>query len=183
MRSLLNSAPGLQFSVSYTTRARRSREKNGREYFFVTLAQFKRMIAAGEFVEWANVYGNFYGTPRRPIEAAHRAGADILLDIDVQGHRKVRKRLRGAVSVFLLPPSYEELKRRLTARNSECPATVEKRLRAARDEISHWPEYDFVVVNDNVARATRALHAIVTASRARRQNQHEEIRKICRTFS
>jgi guanylate kinase len=179
---LLDSMPALWFSVSHTTRPRRQGEKNGREYFFVTPARFKEMIAAREFVEWAKVYGNFYGTSRQQIEAARKAGKDILLDIDVQGHRKVRRKLPQAVSVFLLPPSYEELKRRLRKRKSETPATIERRLAAARQEIKHWPEYDYIVVNADVTPAARALQAIVVASRARRENQGGEIKRICKTF-
>ncbi len=182
VEGLLKSSPGLRFSVSYTTRAPRDGEQNGREYFFVTPARFHKMVAAREFVEWAKVYGNFYGTSRRQIEEAEQAGSDILLDIDVQGHRKVRKRLPWAVSVFLLPPSYDELKRRLAARNSEGPAVIEKRLAAAREEIKHWPEYDYLVINDDVVRARNVLQAIVAASRVRRQNQRKEIKKICKTF-
>lgn len=182
VRRLLRSMRGLEFSVSYATRVPRAREKDGRDYHFVSLARFKRMIAARDFVEWARVYGNYYGTSLRQIEAAQRAGRDILLDIDVQGHRKVRRRLADAVSIFLLPPSYGELRRRLIRRHSDAPDVIEKRLAAAREEIRHWPEYDYVVVNDDVRQATRSLRAILTAASLRQESQHTRIRKSCKTF-
>lgn len=174
--------PGVEFSVSYTTRPPRPGEKEGRDYHFVAPARFRRMIAAKDFVEWAEVHGNFYGTSRRQIEAAQAAGRDILLDIDVQGHRKVRRRLKEAVSIFLLPPSFSELKRRLVRRHSDAPETIARRLAAAREEIIRWPEYDYVVVNDDVADATRALRAILTAARFRRPSLEVAATKICKTF-
>lgn len=173
---------GIEFSVSYTTRLPRPRERDGRDYHFVAPARFKQMIAANGFVEWAQVHGNFYGTSRLQIEAAQEAGRDILLDIDVQGHQKVRRRLKDAVSVFLLPPSYLELKRRLVRRHSDAPETIARRLAAAREEIARWPEYDYVVVNDDVAEATRALRSILTAARFRRASLARTAVKICKTF-
>ena len=174
--------PGLRFCVSYTTRRPRAREKDGREYFFVTPARFKQMAAAGEFVEWARVHGNLYGTPRLQLEQARREGKDVLLDIDVQGHREVRKHVPGAISIFLLPPSYQELKRRLVNRRSESAVAVERRLVAACEEIRHWPEYDYIVVNDDARGATRGLRAIVKAARFHRKNRREQVQEICKTF-
>ena len=174
--------PRLAFSVSYTTRPPRPRERNGRDYHFVSLARFRQMIAAGDFVEWARVHGNYYGTSLRQIEAAGRAGRDILLDIDVQGHRKVRRKIKNAVGIFLLPPSFDELKRRLERRHSDAPQTIEMRLKAAREEIKHWREYDYVVMNDDVRRATHALRSIMEAARLRQASQREIIRKITTTF-
>jgi guanylate kinase len=182
VRRLLSSLPGLRFSISYTTRRPRAREKNGREYFFISPARFKEMAAAGEFVEWARVYGNFYGTSSLQLQQARREGKDILLDIDVQGHREVRRRLPEAISIFLLPPSYQELRRRLVERRSDSAAAVGRRLSAAREEIRHWPEYDYIVVNDEAGRATRALRAIIKAARFHRQNRREEVQQICKTF-
>lgn len=179
---LLASVPGLRFSVSHTTRAPRPGERKGREYFFVSRARFKQMIATGEFVEWADVYGNLYGTSRRELQAALEAGTDVLLDIDVQGHRQVRRRLPQAVSIFLLPPSFRELERRLRHRHSDSPAVIEKRLETARKEITHWTEYDYLVVNDRVSSATKALRAVVLAARFRRQSQQGRVREICKTF-
>jgi guanylate kinase len=182
IKRLMDAFPGLRFSVSYTTRAPRGGEKHGRDYFFVSRRVFKRMIARHEFVEWADVYGHLYGTARKQLQAAEEAGRDILLDIDVQGHRQVRKRLPGAVSIFILPPSFRELAERLRDRHSDAPQEIERRLDTARREIAHWPEYDYLVVNDRLADAAQALRAILRATRFRRPNQAARARKIVGTF-
>jgi guanylate kinase len=182
IRSLLSDFPDLRFSISYTTRTPRAGEKHGREYFFVSRKVFEGMIARHEFVEWADVYGHFYGTARKQLKAAQTAGRDILLDIDVQGHRQVRASLPEAISVFILPPSFRELARRLRDRRSDTAEQIERRLRTAREEITHWPEYDYLVVNDHLANATQVLRGIVQAARFRRLNQEGRVRKIVRTF-
>jgi guanylate kinase len=179
---LVASVPNLGFSVSHTTRPRRAGEKNGHDYFFVRRERFKRMIAGGEFVEWADVFGNLYGTSWQQLRAAEAAGKDLLLNIDVQGHRQLRRRLPEAVSVFLLPPSFPELERRLRHRHSDCPEAIRHRLEIAREEITHWPEYDYLVVNDRLLAATEALQAIVHSARYRRHNQENRAREICKTF-
>ena len=176
------SIPHLRFSVSHTTRPPRPGERNGREYFFVTPARFKRMIAAGDFVEWADVHGNLYGTSWKELRKARKEGRDILLDIDVQGHHRVRQRLPEAVSIFLLPPSFQELARRLRRRHSDAPEVIESRLEAAREETDHWPEYDYLVVNDRISSAVRAVRSIVLAARLRRLNQQGLVEEIRRTF-
>ena len=182
VRRLIASLPDLAFSVSYTTRPRRTSEKEARDYFFVTRKRFERMIAAGDFIEWAEVFGHLYGTSKAQIEKALNAGRDVLLDIDVQGHQQVKQRLPEALSVFVIPPSFQELKRRLKHRHSDAPQVIERRLAAARQEIAHWPEYDYLVVNDRLGPATQALRAIVRAGRFRRQNQAERAQEICKTF-
>ena len=182
IRSLLSDFPDLRFSISYTTRTPRAGEKHGREYFFVSRKVFEGMIARHEFVEWADVYGHFYGTARKQLKAAQAAGRDILLDIDVQGHRQVRESLPEAISVFILPPSFRELARRLRDRRSDASDQIERRLCTAREEITHWPEYDYLVVNDELAKATHVLRGIVQAARFRRLNQEGRVRKIVRTF-
>jgi len=182
VKRLIAAVPSLAFSISYTTRPPRRNEKNGREYFFVSRRQFERMVARGEFVEWADVFGHLYGTSKKQIRAAQEAGQDILLDIDVQGHRQVRRRLPEAVSVFVLPPSFRELERRLRHRHSDLPEVIARRLEAARKEIAHWPEYEYLVVNDRLAATTQALRAVVLGARFRRRNQAQRARKICRTF-
>ncbi len=182
VRRLRALVPGLVFSVSYTTRPPRRGEKNGREYFFVAPDRFRRMARAGEFIEWAGVFGHFYGTAWKQLRRAQEGGRDILLDIDVQGHRQVRQRLPEAVSVFILPPSFAALGRRLRKRHSDAPEVIERRLAMARREIAHWPEYDYLVVNDRVARATAALRAVVQTARLRRETQQGRARKICKTF-
>lgn len=182
MKRLLRSVPGLRFSVSHTTRPPRPGERDGRDYFFVSRPVFDRMLARGEFVEWAEVYGHLYGTSHRGLERAQAAGHDVLLDIDVQGHRQVRRRMPEAVSIFLLPPSFRELARRLERRHLDSPAEIAKRLAAARREIRHWREYDYLIVNDVIARADRTLRAVVLAARFRRHNQRNRVRQIVKTF-
>ena len=182
IKRVMAAFPGLRFSVSYTTRAPRAGERDGRDYFFVSRRAFERMIARREFVEWADVYGHLYGTAHKQLQAAEEAGRDILLDIDVQGHRQVRRRLPQAVSIFILPPSFRELARRLRHRHSDAPEEIARRLHTARGEIAHWPEYDYLVVNDRLADAAQALRAIVRAARFRRPNQAARARKIVGTF-
>ena len=182
IRRLLASDAALRFSVSYTTRLPRPGEKNGRDYFFVSAARFRSMAAAGELVEWAEVVGHFYGTSKRQVRAAQRRGEDLLLDIDVQGHRQVRRRLPEAVSVFLLPPSFRELARRLERRHSDAPQVIRRRLANARREMRHWREYDFLVVNDRLPEAVQTLRAIVKAARCRRTIQHAVAQRISKTF-
>jgi guanylate kinase len=182
VQRLLARMPGLRFSISYTTRPPRRGEKHGRDYFFVSRRKFQRMVAARELVEWARVFGHFYGTSRRQLREAQDAGQDILLDIDVQGHRQVRRRLPEAVSIFVLPPSSRELERRLRQRHSDAPEVIARRLNDARKEIRHWPEYDYLVVNDRLTKAARALQAIVEAARLRREVQQGPAQEIARTF-
>jgi guanylate kinase len=182
IRRLLAASRGLGFSVSYTTRAPRAAEKHGREYFFVSPKVFERMVARDEFVEWADVHGHFYGTARKQLHAAQEAGQDILLDIDVQGHQQVRRQLPESVSVFILPPSFEELARRLRHRHSDAPEEIERRLKKAREEITHWSEYEYLVVNDHLKDATQALRAIVRAARFRRPSQAGRVEKIIGKF-
>ena len=182
VKRLLPSVPGLTFSVSHTTRPPRAGEKKGRDYFYVTRARFRRMIARREFVEWADVFGNLYGTSWHQVRAAERAGKDILLDIDVQGHRQIKKWLPESVSIFVLPPSFRELERRLRRRHLDAPDVIQKRLNAARKEIKHWPEYDYLVVNDRLPAAVQALRAVVWATRFRRLCQEERARKISKSF-
>jgi len=182
VRRLMAALPDLCFSISHTTRPPREGEVEGRDYFFVTRRRFERMIAADDFVEWAEVFGHLYGTSRQQLESALAAGRDLLLDIDFQGHQQVRKRLPEALSVFVLPPSFQELKRRLRERHLDSPQVVDRRLAAARQEISHWPEYDYLVVNDRLSTATQALRTIVRAARLRRQCQAPRAQEIYRTF-
>jgi guanylate kinase len=182
VKRLLAAAPRLRFSISYTTRPPRPGEKHGRDYFFVSPRGFRRMMAAGELVEWANVFGHLYGTSRRQLRAAQEAGQDILLDIDVQGHRQLRRRLPEAISIFVLPPSYGELERRLRHRHSDAPEEIERRLKDARREIRHWKEYDYLIVNDRVGKAVRALQAIVEVARLRREVQRDRASEIGKTF-
>lgn len=166
-RALVERREDVVFSISATTRAPRPREATGKDYQFVDDAEFSRMIEAGELLEWAVVHGHRYGTPRQGVEDALRADRIVLLDIDVQGARQVRRAFTDAVLVFVLPPSAGELVRRLTGRGSEPDEEVSNRLRVARQELPAAAEFDYVIVNDDFERAVQALEAIVLAERHR----------------
>ena len=164
--------PTIRFSVSATTRAPRPGEVDGREYHFVTRERFAGMVAAGEMLEHAEVFGNMYGSPRAPVEAALAQGVDMLFDIDWQGGQQIAQAMRDdVVSVFLLPPSIAALEARLTGRGQDSADVIAGRMARARDEISHWAEYQYVLVNDDLAATEARLVAIVTAERLRRHRQ------------
>lgn len=159
--------PDLKLSISYTTRKPRSGEIPGQDYFFVAQKKFELMRAKGEFVEWANVHGNLYGTPQRPLEKSIRSGGDILLDIDVQGNKKVKARYPNSVSIFLLPPSWKELERRLALRGTDGRETIRQRLQDARRELREIKSYDYFIVNREIQHALELLKSIVMAERMR----------------
>jgi len=182
IKKLRASVRGLAFSVSYTTRPPRAGEKDGREYFFVSPGEFKRRKAQGEFVEWARVHSHYYGTSWRKLQEAQEAGQDVLLDIDVQGHKKLRRRLPDTVSVFVLPPSFADLEERLRHRHKDSPEVIAERLAMSRREVAHWKEYDYLIVNDRLSAAAQALRNIVLASRLRRQCQDRRVKEIIETF-
>jgi len=182
IKRLMASTPGLCFSISYTTREPRAKEKHGRDYFFVSPRIFKGMVRRDEFVEWADVHGHLYGTAHKQLLSAQDAGKDILLDIDVQGHKQVLQRLPEAISVFVMPPSFQELARRLRNRRSDSAQDIERRLQTAREEIAHWSEYEYLVVNDHLRDATKALRAIIRAARFRRTSQAPRVEKIIDKF-
>jgi guanylate kinase len=167
-RRLLESDPNLTMSVSTTTRARRPSEMSGRDYKFTDRATFDRMVGRGEFLEWAEVFGNCYGTPRDPVEQALSAGKDVLFDIDWQGTQQVARVARAdLVSVFILPPSMSELERRLRTRAQDSDEAVAGRMAKAADEMSHYKEYDYLVVNHDVEQSVSTVASILTAERAR----------------
>lgn len=166
-KELLARERGVAFSVSATSRAPREGEQDGREYYFRTRAEFEAMIAEGAFLEYADVYGNYYGTPLAPIEARRRAGEDILLEIDTQGALNVMERCPDGTFIFLLPPSLEELRRRITGRGTESEESLARRLAAARDEIRLGRRYRYAVLNDTVEDATARIQTILTAERLR----------------
>ena len=163
---------GLELSVSVTTRQRRASEIDGRHYHFIAREDFEALRQRDDLLEWAEVHGNFYGTPRRPVEKALAAGKDMIFDIDYQGTRQVRERIReDVVTVFILPPSFAELRQRLERRAEDSPETIERRLANARLEMQRWSEYDYVVVNDDLDESFRALQAILTAERLKRERR------------
>lgn len=182
IRRVLKEVPNLGYSVSFTTRAPRGEEINGRDYFFISLEEFESRIESGRFLEWARVHGNFYGTAREQVESELSEGHDIILEIDVQGAASVRQLVPDAVSVFILPPAYEVLRERLTARGSERPDDLALRLRNARAEVENYCAFDYVIVNDEVDTAAAQLAAIVYAERARRARQEHIARRIINTF-
>ena len=162
VRALLQDHTNIKFSISYTTRPQRSKEVHGHDYHFVDQAEFERMVKAGEFLEHAQVFDNYYGTGRRTVEAEMAAGRDVLLEIDWQGAAQVRKLMPEAVSIFILPPSRAELERRLRARGTDDDTVIARRLKDAVGDMSHWSEFDYVVVNDTFEHALAELSAIVT---------------------
>lgn len=160
-RALLDADPGLRFSVSFTTRPPRSGELDGRDYFFVDRNRFEAMIAGGELLEHAEVFGNYYGTGRAQIERHTRAGHNVILDIDWQGARQVRARMPQSVLIFIMPPSLAELERRLRGRATDSEEVIRRRLSEAQADMTRWPEFDYVVINDAADAALVSLQAIV----------------------
>src|ERR1700741_4099733 len=171
-RRLLQANNGLTMSVSPTTRARRANEIEGKDYIFVGRADFERMVREGAFLEHATVFGNLYGTPAAPVKDALARGQDVLFDIDWQGTQQLKEKARDdVVSVFVLPPSHDELERRLRERAEDDAAVIAARMAKANDEMSHWAEYDYVLVNDDIVRAQAQVEAILTAERLKRARQ------------
>lgn len=182
IRHVLDCVDNLSYSVSFTTRAPRQSEKDGREYNFISRETFDEMVAAGEFLEWACVHGNFYGTSKRQIIEETGAGADIILEVDVQGAASVRQLLMDSVSVFILPPSYEVLRQRLIARGTDSDEELALRLRNAPDELKQYSAFDYVIINDEIDRAAGQLASIIYAERARCMRQEGLVREVIQKF-
>jgi guanylate kinase len=173
-RNLTAADRGIRLSISVTTRTRRHSEIEGRDYNFISITDFEEMRDRGDLLEWAQVHGNFYGTPRKPVERALARGEDMMFDIDWQGTRQIVEKMRqDAVTVFILPPSMSELKARLERRAEDAPEVIERRLRNARDEIAQWESYDYVLVNEDLNRTFRDLKSVLDAERLRRERQVE----------
>ena len=171
-RMLMDWDQEMKFSISATTRKPRPGEKDGREYYFRTREEFESMVKSGEMLEHAEVFGNFYGSPRSPVLAAMEAGTDTVFDIDWQGGQQIKQAMRDdVVSIFILPPSIAELDRRLRSRGQDSDEVIAGRMAKSRDEISHWAEYDYVLVNDDLDRTFANLQAILTAERLKRDRQ------------
>ena len=181
-QKLVERVPGLRFSVSYTTRQPRGQERDGEDYFFVSREQFEERVARGEFLEHAEVFGNFYGTHCGELDRAANEGVDLVLDIDVQGARQLKGRIPGAVSIFVLAPSRQILEQRLRARSQDSEPVIERRLRDAAEEIRNYSQYDYVLVNREVEMSVDTLVSIVKATRSRRDRMEEHIRPILETF-
>ena len=179
---LLQETPGLRFSVSYTTRPPREGEQDGVEYYFVDRTAFERLRADGRLLEWAEVHGNLYGTGLAECERARAERVDLLLDVDVQGAAQVRERLPEAVTVFILPPSYETLERRLRGRGQDDEETIRRRLAAAGREIHAFERYDYAIVNEDLDASVEALKCIVRAARCRVGQVAARARAVEKTF-
>ena len=179
---VMSDVKNLMFSVSYTTRVPRGTELEGHNYRFVTRADFEAMIARDEFLEWAEVFGNYYGTHRGILEAATAVGADLVLDIDVQGARQLKSKIPEAVTVFILAPSKQILEHRLRARGEDRDEVIERRLKEAAEEIRNYDAYDYVLINSDLEESVTVLSGIVRAERARRTRIEDKIRPILETF-
>src|ERR1700722_19088552 len=171
-RMLLKADRGVELSVSVTTRLKRRGEIDGRDYYFIDRPRFDAMVKGGDLLEWAEVFNHCYGTPRRPVEKALRAGRDVLFDIDWQGTQQLREKARDdLVSVFILPPSARELERRLKTRAQDSKDVIGARMAKAAGEMSHWPEYDYVIVNRDIDEAFGQVRAILAAERLKRERR------------
>jgi guanylate kinase len=179
---LMAELPGLMFSISYTTRQPRGAERDGESYHFVSRPEFEDMVAREEFLEWAEVFGNYYGTHRGILEEARARGRDLVLDIDVQGARQLIQKIPEAVTVFILAPSRQILERRLRARGEDRDEVIERRLRDAAEEIRRYSDYHYVLINRELDESDAILSSIVRAERARRTRIEEQIRPILESF-
>lgn len=180
VQELLSRDAGIQLSVSYTTRAPRGQEQDGREYLFVDRAEFEKRIKAGDFLEWAEVHGNLYGTSRHWLQQRMTQGVDVMLEIDWQGAEQVKQQFSNAVSIYILPPSYEELEARLMRRGEDAAEVIVRRLRDARVETPHASTFDFIIVNHDFSQALSDLQAVVAAQRLRyaaQRRAHPEVFK------
>jgi len=179
---VLEQLPRLRFSVSYTTRTPRGGEQNGIHYHFVSREEFDGLVRNGEMLEWAEVYGNFYGTSKKMIDEALTAGDDVLLDVDVQGARTICRKRPGAMSVFIMPPSYGVLRERLEQRKLDKAYVIEQRLRVANEEIRQFADYDYLIINSDLGNAIEELKTIVIGSRCRMERRTEDAQAIVATF-
>jgi guanylate kinase len=182
IKRVLDVMPDLSYSVSYTTRAPRNGEVDGREYFFVDRKRFGEMVAADEFLEWANVHGHLYGTSRRQVIEETAAGSDIVLEVDVQGAASVKKLGCDSVGIFILPPSLEVLRKRLIARGTDSPEELAVRLRNAPEELKQYSTFDYVIFNDQADRAAAQLASIISAERARCCRQEALVNDVIEKF-
>jgi len=179
---LLKTVPNLVFSISYTTRPPRPSETPGVDYIFISRKDFEDRLARGEFLEYAEVFGNYYGTNRETFEAATREGKDLVLDIDVQGARQLKVAIPQAISIFVLPPSRDVLEQRLRSRSQDSEEVIERRLRGAAEEVQNYKQYDFVLINREIEEASARLVNIVEAERQRKARMEEEVRPILDSF-
>jgi guanylate kinase len=178
VRALMQLRPALRFSISYTTRKQRPNERHSHDYFFVDRAEFERMVAAGDFLEHARVFDNYYGTSRQQVEQLLDASQDVLLEIDWQGAQQIRRALPECRSIFVLPPSREALEQRLRGRGTDSDEVIARRLRDSLADLSHWSEFDYIVVNDDFDRATEDLQAVVSGQGEHLRRDRPELREL-----
>jgi len=182
LKRLREELPDLVISTSHTTRPKRPGEVDGRDYYFVSVETFERMLAEGAFLEHAKVFDHYYGTARRQVEENLERGFDVVLEIDWQGARQVREKMPESRSIFILPPSRQVLEQRLRSRGQDSEAVIARRMRAARDEIAHYDEYDYLVVNDRFEQALAQLESIIVADRLRLARQREKLAGLLRSL-
>ena len=179
---LLKTVPNLAFSISYTTRQPRPTETDGVDYIFITRKDFEDRIARGEFLEYAEVFGNYYGTNREAFETATREGKDLVLDIDIQGARQLRTAIPQAITIFVLPPSKQVMEQRLRSRSQDTEEVIQRRLQGAATEVKNYTHYDFVLINRDIEEASGQLVKIVESERLRRVRMEEEVQPILESF-
>jgi guanylate kinase len=182
VHQLLKTVPNLAFSISYTTRQPRPTETPGVDYIFISRKDFEGRLARGEFLESAEVWGNYYGTNRESFESATHQGKDLVLDIDVQGARQLKVAIPQAISIFVLPPSRDVLEQRLRSRSQDSEEVIQRRLRGAAKEVQNYTQYDFVLINRDIEEASARLASIVKAERLRKARMEEEVRPILESF-
>jgi guanylate kinase len=180
--SVLKSLPNLKFSISHTTRAPRGNERDGVEYHFVSKETFESLVRDNALIEWAQVYGNYYGTAKKSIDDLLAAGSDVVLDVDVQGAATIRNKRPDSVSVFIMPPSYQVLKDRLERRKLDKKYVIEQRLRISCNEITRYKDFDYLIINDELSRSTDELRAIILGSHCRMERRSESAKRILETF-
>ena len=179
---LLESVPGVRFSISFTTRPRRPTEVDGRDYVFISREEFEARLARNEFLEYAEVFGNYYGTHRSSFEQAVQEGRDLVLDIDVQGARQLKVAIPEAISIFVLPPSREVLEQRLRARSQDSEEVIRRRLKGAAEEVRNYTQYDYVLINRELDESSARLASLVRAERLRKARMEEEVAPILKSF-
>ena len=182
LQSILKTFKDMKFSVSHTTRRPRDGERHGVDYFFTERDEFLRMVERGEFLEWAEYYGQLYGTSRAFVEEHVESGCDVILDIDVNGARQVNSKIKDAISVFIMPPSFAELEKRLRLRRKESDEAIQRRLEIARNEINFCRDYNYIVINDVLQDSVRVLEAIVRAGCALPSRQQARVEEIIASF-
>jgi len=182
VRQVMENVEDVRFSVSHTTRKKRKSEKEGKDYYFVSKPEFEQMIKDEKFAEWTVIHGNHYGTSRREIEKKGAQG-DLLLDIDVQGAEQIKEKLKRGIFIFILPPLFEELKARLKVRGQESPDSIKERLEVARKDIRFYPHFDYIIINNDLKKASKELEAIILSTRCRLDIKKKEIVPILRSFS